>query len=76
MEDEAVDPFAKRPVAQGLDIGRMAEPFLDVQRGEGFGADDPLAVDVGGGGHLGHGVGRIAMPHDQNSPIGSSARPP
>ena len=61
MEDEAVDPFAKGPVAQRLDVGRMALPFFGVGGGEGLGADDPLAVDVAGGGHFRDRVVRPAV---------------
>ena len=61
MEDEAVDPFAERPVAQVLDVGRVAQPFLGVGRRERLGAEDPLAVDVGRGRHLGATVGRAEL---------------
>ena len=61
MEDEAIDPFAKCPVAQRLDVGRMALPLLGVGGGERLGADDPLAVDVAGGGHLRDRIRRAAV---------------
>ena len=61
VEDEAVDAFAEGPVAQVLDVGRMALPFLGVGRGERLGAEDRLAVDVGRGGHLGATVGRAEL---------------
>ncbi len=52
MEHEPVDPFAEGPVAQCLDVAGMALPFLLVGRRERLGAQDGLAVDVGGRGHL------------------------
>ena len=53
VDDQAVDAFAERPIAEFLEDRRMLQPTLVVVGAERLGADDLLAPDVPARGHHG-----------------------
>ena len=56
MEDDAVDPRTKRPVAQALHHRGMRLPSLGITRGERLRRDNPSTVGMRHRHRLGHGV--------------------